>query len=73
MNVTKVMLLRDQALFNSLYLEGSEFYVTAPYRHGNSTEGRSDVFDDDMEGTLLGTIEGHYFDFGDKGVFAKVD
>jgi hypothetical protein len=69
-NVTKVKLLIDQALFEECYFKGTIFYVTRPYRKGGRTEDRSDVFD--MGGALIGTILGHYFDFGNKDVFEKV-
>ena len=71
MDVTKVVLLKDQALFGRLFLAGSKFYVTQAYRDLNRMTEKSDVFSDDMDGTLLGTIDGHYFDFGDKKVFKK--
>ncbi len=69
MNVTKVELKVNQALFGKCYFAGTVFYVTAPYRRGNSFEDRSDVFSD--RGELLGAIEGYYFDFGNKEVFKE--
>lgn len=71
MNVAKVVLLKDQALFDSVYFEGAEFYITAPRRAGGWTREMSDIFDD--QGVKLGLIEGHYFDFGNKDVFELVE
>lgn len=65
MDVVKIVLVKDQALFGKIFLEGSEFYITSPYRKGNTTIDTSDIFDGGgMDNEFLGTIEGYYFDFG---------
>ena len=71
MDVSKVQLSKDQALFGRCYFVGAVFYITRPYRRFGSTDDRSDLFDE--SGELLGTFSGNYFDFGDKKVFERVD
>ena len=70
MNVTKVKLLVDEALFGRVWFTGSIFYVTEPYRSGSSTVDKCDVFND--KGEQVGAIGGYYFDFGNKKVFERV-
>ncbi len=71
MNVTKVKLMVDQALFDRCYFKDTVFYVTSPFCRGSRIHSRSYVFDD--SGRNIGSISGYYFDFGDKKVFKKVD
>jgi len=70
-SVVKVKTKKDYALFDRVYFEGTEFYVTNPYRHGSTTEDFSDVFDTD--GEKLGEINGHYFDFAGQDLFEISD
>lgn len=70
MDVTKVKLLKDQVLFERLWLKGTIFYITAPYRQRNSTVDFSDVFL--PTGENVGAIRGYFFDYGDKKVFERV-
>ena len=65
-SVTKVVTKIDYALFDQVYFAGTEFYVTNPYSHGNTTEDRADLFED--YGNKLGDIDGHYFDFANKNL-----
>lgn len=67
MDVTKVMLLKNQVLFSKLFFKGACFYVTSPYRTGNSTVDYSDVYT--PEGVIVGRIRGYWFDFGERKVF----
>ena len=71
MNVTKVKLAINQALFNKCYFKGKVFYITNPHRDFGSTIDFSKVFDE--SGELLGKIKGHYFDFGNKKVFEVIE
>ena len=70
--VEKIKLKKDYALFDKVFFEGEEFYVTPPYRHDDSTTMEmSDMFDTD--GEKLGEIKGHYFDFDKREAFERVD
>jgi hypothetical protein len=71
MNVTKVKLNVDQSLFGRCYFEGTIFYISSTYRRTGSTVARSDVFNE--SGDLVGDITGHYFDFGNKLIFSRVE
>ena len=65
MNVTKVKTTRDCALFKKVWLKGTFFYITPPYREGRSTVDWADVFSYNTY-ELLGQINDHWFDFENK-------
>ena len=67
MNVTKIELMVDQSLFGKVYFKGEIFYASSLYRKENRPRDISDIFDKD--GDCLGSINGYYFDFGNKEVF----
>ena len=71
MNVTKVRLLVNQALFGKCYFAGTEFFITSPYLKYVKTVNVSDVFD--CEGEAIGEIKGSFSDFGDGKVFQRIE
>lgn len=69
MEVTRVKITRDYALLDGVHFKGSVFYISKIYRKQNSTRDVSDVYD--FEGSFIGSINGHWFDFADKTLFVK--
>lgn len=69
MDVTKVQLKKNQALFGKCYFAGAFFYITPP--HDIGSRDHSSVYD--HKGDYLGAIKGWYFDFGNKDVFERVN
>lgn len=66
MDVIKVKLKVNQALFGRVYFAGDEFYITP-------TLYRKVSYVYNVNGDELGTIDGYWFDFGDKKVFERVE
>ena len=71
MDVTKVKINKTQLFGNTIYLSGTEFYVTPPYREGSSTVSRSHLHD--LTGNHVASFEGYYFDYADKKLFTVVE
>ena len=68
MHVSHVVLVCNQSLCGKVYLRGSEFYITHPYRHTNFAIDESDVFD--STGEFVGLINDRWSDFNGGEVFA---
>lgn len=69
MEVTKIKITRDYALFNNVYFCGDEFYASSTYRKSGSTIDVSDIYKD--SGEFIGEIRGYWFDYANKTLFER--